>query len=201
MTDMKTNKITNKIQCIKERYSLTLNKIYTVIKKDTDYYYIINDFNEKNKYFISRFKDVTIKEAIKEERKEKLKKLNQWPIWKQINEEEKYKSNYLVEKFKVNTHFIITAKPTKWSSALNTKCPLWLEPNEYPYYGIIKNVKNVKDQYSQYDRFHIAMDDGTYGWSLETLIIENKIFTEKDYRKEKLQKIQNECKILESTHK
>lgn len=84
--------------------------------------------------------------------------------------------------FEVGTKFIITDKPRYWNGELCKKCPFFTNI-EYPYYGTILAIKK------QYDG-EIAMTDGIYGWSLTTLIEENKIeISLKEERRIKLKKL------------
>lgn len=89
--------------------------------------------------------------------------------------------------FEVGTIFVITAPPSYWNSTLCEINPLLSV--RYPYYGTIINIKEYKDQYE--DEVEISMTDGRYGWSLTTLINENKIVNLKEERISKLNKLQN----------
>jgi len=85
------------------------------------------------------------------------------------------------EIYKIGSKFIITAKPKFWNSRLNPNEPL--DVVKYPYYGTIKGIDDNTGL--------IAMTDGFYGWSLSSLIEENKIIIIdiKEERKKKLNKI------------
>lgn len=87
-----------------------------------------------------------------------------------------------LEKFKINTQFVIVSEPTQWASLLNDNCPLEINL-KFPYHSKIINRKLDGD--------YIAMDDGTYGWSLSTLVKENKIYLNQEYRKLKLINLKN----------
>jgi len=83
--------------------------------------------------------------------------------------------------FKKGTQFIITSKPTIWSSYLNDNNPL--KSNiKYPYKSTIIEIKHTD---------HMAMTDGFYGWSLTDLIDDGRIeiVNIKEERKKKLIKI------------
>lgn len=89
----------------------------------------------------------------------------------------------ILKKFKTGTNFIITGKPSLWSSRLNKKCPISKNTNlSYPYYGQIKSIESAPS-------LSIAIDDGEFGWSLSTLVDEGLIFTIKEYRKMKIEKL------------
>lgn len=86
----------------------------------------------------------------------------------------------ILREYKIGDNFIITNRPTKWSSLFNTNNPM---SNNiiYPYYGRIVDMKLYAE--------HIAMTDGVYGWSLCTLVHENVIINLRKERREKLNKL------------
>ena len=90
----------------------------------------------------------------------------------------------ILKKFKKGTKFIITDKPLQWSSSLNGNSPFDYDI-KYPYEGVIKNV--IFDT----EPNHFAFDDGSYGWSLTSLLKDNIIYIDelKLNRKQKLKKI------------
>lgn len=87
----------------------------------------------------------------------------------------------ILENYKEGTEFIIKSRPSFWSSTLNSNSPFY-NKIKYPYRARIVAVDiNEED--------HISMTDGVYGWSLSTLVIENKISSITEIRKLKLKKI------------
>jgi len=89
-------------------------------------------------------------------------------------------TEYKYDDFKKGTHFIITSAPNYWNGALNSNCPINNINIKYPYEGIVTHTSGMS-----------AMTDGFYGWSLFSLITENKIKIVKitEERKKKLLKI------------
>ncbi len=85
-------------------------------------------------------------------------------------------------KFKIGTVFIITSKPSGWSSGVNTNCP-FDDIIKYPYRSKITDIRECVEN------GNISMTEGKYGWSLSCLIRENKIITINDERKFKLKKL------------
>lgn len=88
---------------------------------------------------------------------------------------------------KVGEPFIITKKPSMWSSGLNDNCPLY---ETYPYKGVIQAIEIDGIDKSRI----INMTDGKYGWALDTLVKERKIKCLRVERRNKLKKIANENK-------
>jgi hypothetical protein len=87
--------------------------------------------------------------------------------------------------FKIGDKFTINRKPNSWSSAAGGDCPL-SKIHKYPYTSEIVNIVHRQDLGR-----HIAiLDNNDFGWSLSSLIDENKINTHNFERYKKLQKIQ-----------
>lgn len=86
--------------------------------------------------------------------------------------------------FNVGDKFTIIGQPSYWDSALNENCPLIRV--KYPYHGTIKAMSKYCDRPGI-----IAMTDGNYGWSLDSLIKDKKIDNLRLIRKKKLIKINN----------
>ena len=94
----------------------------------------------------------------------------------------------MINDFHINQGIVIFSTPSKWSSLLNFNSPITSLEIKYPYFCTIKQIKNSYDGEGNY---YTAMTDGEFGWSLDELVIENKILSLKEYRKLKLQKIVN----------
>lgn len=86
--------------------------------------------------------------------------------------------------FKIGDKFIVTGQPSYWDSALNENCPF--NRVKYPYHGTIKAISKYCDRSNI-----IAMTDGNYGWSLDSLIHCKKIQNLRVIRKKKLNKLKN----------
>lgn len=91
----------------------------------------------------------------------------------------------ILQKYKIGTQIVITERPKKWGSILNPNNPLKSDI-KYPYKT---SIKNIEKRYSSSFGDSIAIDDGSYGWSLTCLIREDKVFILSENRKLKLKKI------------
>ena len=82
--------------------------------------------------------------------------------------------------FKIGDKFKITGYPRWYASLLNRNNPF--ESNiTFPYYVVIVELADSYD--------YVAMDDGSYGWCISTLIDEKLITNIRTSRKEKILKI------------
>lgn len=84
--------------------------------------------------------------------------------------------------FRIGDRFVITSEPKFWSSSLNDNPPIGRVT--YPYYGTIKRILIHNDDL-------VAMTEGKYGWSLDSLLKDDKIQSIRMLRKKKLKKIKN----------
>jgi hypothetical protein len=63
--------------------------------------------------------------------------------------------------YHIGDYFIITKRPISWNSRLHDNSPFDIE---VPYYGKITKMFDMSDIYG------IAMTDGCYGFSLDTMV-------------------------------
>lgn len=94
----------------------------------------------------------------------------------------KYKVVKEYSGLKVGDRFVITSEPRLWDSSLNDNSPFGRVI--YPYYGTIKKIAIDNTGY-----LSVSMTDGKYGWSLDSLLINNRIQSLRVVRREKLKKL------------